>query len=243
MSVCAPGVKDKHSSCYSKENLVLMIKEYNKKHPKNKITIGKKTKPQLLKELRNKLSNKCNTEWCWIDQDFLNKNKAQKIAKETFRPKMPEHWKKNKYAWLATDDIEVVMDQYEDLYPDFIFLGAVPVDCPKLSFCQLYKLDVQKLYKNGIRKIGIVFNLDYHYQSGSHWVAVFVDLDKHKDITYYDSYGEKPPALIDNFMNDIYHKASNIRGLNNKLKIDYNKKRHQYGFSECGIYSQNYIPI
>ena len=26
--------------------------------------------------------------------------------------------------------------------------------------------------------IGIIFNLDYHYQSGSHWVTLMIDMSK-----------------------------------------------------------------
>ena len=192
-------------------------------------------------KLKKKMSKHCNQEWCWIDQNFMNKNKAKKIAKTAFRPKMPENWKNDKYAWLATDDINSVMEQYEAQYPDFIFLGAVPVDCHTLSFCQLYRFNLLKLYQNGIKRIGIIFNLDYHYQSGSHWVAVFVDLKDHFDITYYDSYGKISPKLITSFLNQIYQDCQKIPSLKNKVVVDYNKKRHQYGYSECGIYSQNYL--
>ena len=241
MSSCAPGVKDPRSSCYSKEHLLIMIKEYNKNFPKNKISIKGKSKITLLKEYKKRMANRCNNEWCWLDQNFMNKSKAKKIAKEAFRPKMPEHWKKDKHAWLATDDINSVMEQYEDEYKDFLFLGAVPIDCPTLSFCQLYKFNINKLYQNGIKRVGMVFNLDFHYQNGSHWVAVFIDLDKYYDVTYYDSYGDPPPKLIQHFMENVIEKCDKIPALKNKVKIDYNRKRHQYGYSECGIYSQNYI--
>ena len=241
MSSCAPGIRNKHITCYSKSSLETIAKEYNKKFPNNRIVISGKGKAELWRELRKKLSNQCNQEWCWIDQNFMSRTKAKQIAKEAFRPKMPDSWKKNKYAWLATDDINSVMEQYEEEYPNFIFMGAVPIDCQTLSFCQLYNFDVVKLYRNGIKRIGVIFNLDYHYQGGSHWVAVFIDLDKYCDVTYYDSYGKPPPKLISNFMENIINDCQQIKSLRNKVKTDYNKKRHQYGYSECGIYSQNYL--
>ena len=241
MSSCSPSVKNPRLTCYSKEDLETIAKEYNKYYSDEKINCRGKNKAQLWHEIKKKLSNQCNQEWCWIDQNFINRSKARKIAKSTFRPKMPENWKKNKYAWLATDDINNVMEQYENQYPDFIFLGAVPIDCQTLSFCQLYRFNLPKLYRNGIKRIGIVFNLDYHYQSGSHWVAVFIDLKDHCDITFYDSYGKKPYKLIDNFMNKVYQDCQKIPELKGKVTMDYNKKRHQYGYSECGIYSQHYL--
>lgn len=241
MTSCAPSVHDKRLTCYSKSDLETIAKEYNKKYPKNRIIISGKGKGQLWRELRKKLSSQCEQEWCWIDQNFMSRTKAKQIAKEAFRPKMPETWKDDKYTWLATDDINSVMEQYEEEYPSFIFMGAVPIDCETLSFCQLYNFDVVKLYRNGIKKIGVVFNLDYHYQGGSHWVAVFIDLDKHCDVTYYDSYGKTAPQLIRNFMENIINDCQQIKSLRNKIKFNYNKKRHQYGYSECGIYSQNYL--
>ena len=48
--------------------------------------------------------------------------------KNTFRPKTPKSWYKNNTEWLSTIDIEKVLNQYEDLYPDFQFIGAVPID-------------------------------------------------------------------------------------------------------------------
>jgi len=244
MSSCAPSIKtaDATTTCYSKEALITIAKEYNKTHPNDKIKYAGKTKPQLFKEIKAHLSNKCKQEWCWVDQDFMNRNKADKIAKTTFRPKMPTSWKQNKYEWLSTDDINSVMEQYEKLYPDFVFLGAVPIDCPTLSFCQLHNIDLKKMYKNGIRQVGIIFNLDRHNQSGSHWTAFFIDLKKYMDVTYYDSYGQEASAEIKSFANKVMKDIKKIAGLKDfKIKYAYNTKRHQYGYSECGIYSQHYI--
>lgn len=239
---CAPSMDKNKLTCYTKDALISIVKAYNQKYPKNKITVSNKTKEQLWTELKNNLKNECgNNEWCWLDQDFIKKAEANNMEWKHFRPKMPEHWKNNKYTWLATNDIDGVMKQYEKLYPDFMFLGAVPVDCHTLTFCRLYNLDIVKLYNNGIRRLGIVFNLDYHYQGGSHWVAVFIDLKDHKDITYYDSYGVKPPQLIEEFIYNILSECQTIKRLKDRVDYDYNKKRHQYGNSECGIYSQNYI--
>ena len=243
MSVCAPSITSKkgNGTCYSRSALILIAKEYNKKYPDDKITVAGKTKTQLFKEIKSHLSKQCKQEWCWIDQDFMNHNKAEKIAKATFRPKMPASWKNNKYEWLSTDDINSVMEQYEKLYPDFVFLGAVPIDCPSLSFCQLHNFDVVKMYKNGIRQIGIIFNLDRHDQSGSHWTAFFIDLKKYMDVTYYDSYGQDASDEIKGFVSKVIKDIKKIPKLKDVIKYAYNTKRHQYGYSECGIYSQHYI--
>jgi Ulp1 family protease len=58
------------------------------------------------------------------------------------------------------------------------------------------------------------------------------------EINYYDSYGSKSTPLIEKFIKKVVesYKTNNI----NPIIID-NDKRHQYGGSECGVYSMNFI--
>ena len=39
---------------------------------------------------------------------------------------MPDEWKDDK-KWLSTTDIDKVLEQYEDAYHDFIYLGVNPI--------------------------------------------------------------------------------------------------------------------
>ena len=235
---CAPDVKKrckKCKSCFDKNDLIKIVKAYNKKNPSKKIIIKGKTHTQLWNAIRKALSKKCNKEVCWMEEDFL---KGSKLI-ERFKPKMPSEWKKNKYTWLSTTDINAVMKQYERMYDNFAFFGPVPVDCPNGITCELTYLNPLELRrKNNTTMIGIIFNLDYHYQSGSHWVALMIDMSKSPHyIDYFDSYGEEPHKLIKQFMNQMYDK---IKSSDETLRI-INDKRHQYGHSECGIYSINYL--
>lgn len=237
---CAPGKTNKKLSCFSKNSLIKIAKAYNKSiNDKSIITTSNRTKKQLWGGIREKLSRQCSTEWCWVDQDFIKKTKSSEILKHTFRPKRPKSWETNKYEWLSTVDINKVMKQYEKKYKDFLFIGPVPLDCylgSSLS-CELSNLKLDKLIKYKIFKLGIVYNLDYSYMPGSHWVAVYLDINN-KSISYYDSYGHIPPTEISGLLDNIQHKLSL---LNIKIKQKLNKKRHQFGGSECGIYSMNYI--
>ncbi len=236
---CAPDVKvsSKCKSCFNKNDLLKIIKSYNKKNPKDKISIKNKNQVQLWNDIRKKLSSSCNKEICWLDQDFIKSNKSSLIEK--FKPKYPDEWKKNKHTWLSTTDINKVMIQYEKLYKNFSFFGPVPVDCPNGIHCELSNLDPIHLRKSkNINLIGIVFNLDYHYQSGSHWVALVIDTNKSPYyVDFFDSYGEEPHELIKKFMDKM---TSKLEKENKTIQI-YNDKRHQFGNSECGIYSMNYI--
>ena len=237
---CAPDKERQKISCFTKKSLIKIAKSYNETFKDTKkISITKKSKKKLWSGIREKLSSKRTTEFCWIDKKKKKKTKSSEILKHTFRPKKPKSWNSNKYEWLSTIDINKVMKQYENKYKDFLFIGPVPRDCymgSSLS-CELTNLRLDKLIKYKIYKLGIVYNLDYSYMSGSHWVAVYLDIDD-KSVTYYDSYGHKPPAEIQGLMDNFKYK---LAGMGIKIKDKFNNKRHQYGGSECGIYSMNYI--
>jgi len=228
---CAPANKSKDHTCYSKDQLIKIASSLNQK--KNAGIGLNKSKNALWESIRKTLFPVCTTEWCWLDHVDTDKT----MKEETFRPAMPIEWVKNKYEWLSTTDINEVMVQYEKKYENFRFFGPVPVDCPKDIYCELTDLDIKGLKAKGVDYIGVVFNLDRHDQSGSHWVALYINIPKSL-ITYYDSTSSEPPEDIKYFINMIGIKLNQING---KHVYEYNKKRHQYGGSECGMYSMNFL--
>lgn len=228
---CAPANKSKDHTCYSKDQLIKIASSLNQK--KNAGISLKKSKNALWESIRKTLFPVCTTEWCWLDHVDTDKT----MKEETFRPAMPIEWVKNKYEWLSTTDINEVMVQYEKKYENFRFFGPVPVDCPKDIYCELTDLDIKGLKSKGVDYIGVVFNLDRHDQSGSHWVALYINIPKSL-ITYYDSTSSEPPEDIKYFINMVGIKLNQING---KHVYEYNKKRHQYGGSECGMYSMNFL--
>lgn len=239
---CAPKNDKNDYSCFSKSSLINIIKEWNNKN-NNKIKFSEKNSSKILwNKINDKLSKKCHSEWCWVQEDFI-KNMNNKEIKETFRPKTPIPWYENKKDWLSTIDIEKVMKQYEKVYDDFVFIGPTPIDFDykfSMNSCvmdELCNINVMDNIKNNKKKIGIVFNLDKHYDSGSHWVAMFVDLYKNH-IYYFDSYGFDPEEEIDVLIKRIMKQAKE-----NKLPMKYEKNdiRHQYNNSECGVYCMDFI--
>lgn len=46
----------------------------------------------------------------------------------------------------------------------------------------------------------LVCNTDPSSQPGTHWIAIFVDSNKHGE--YFDSFGRKPPKGFENYMNE-----------------------------------------
>lgn len=233
---CAPG-KNGSFTCYTKEQLIKMAKSINEHNNNKKIKVTNRTKKELWEDIKTQFSKECTYEWCWLDSPVIKKINDRDLHHFTFLPKRPASWKSNRNVWLTTTDIEKVMAQYEKLYKDFMFFGPVPVDCPGEFYCELSNLDIKKMNKNGINKIGVVFNLDKHNEPGSHWVALFTDKNK-KLIQYYDSVSSAPPRLIKNFMKELQAKYLEE---GTKMKIETNRNKHQYGGSECGVYSMNFI--
>jgi len=205
------------------------------------ITTGK----TLWNAIHNVMKYKCDNEVCWLKQDFIKDNYLQKELLKNFKPFMPKSWSENPREWLNTIDIRDVMNQYEIKYPEFEFIGPVPMDFDtKVGFgeCvvdELCKIDLSKLIKKNKTKIGIIFNLDKHTQSGSHWVAMYCDI-KQGEICYWDSYGIKPNSEVVVLMNRLKEQALKLNNpINIKIKI--NKVRHQYKNSECGMYCIYFI--
>lgn len=234
--VCAPGVKHTEGSCLSLDSLIKIAESYNKYIAinNNKSIPMIFEKRYLIKEIHKRLSNVCKDQLCWIKQDFVKKLRDNDITYNTFRPEGPS----NNLKWLSTNDINKVIKQYYKLYPDFKFYGAVPIDFDNLPSLGIKNLNFDELYNNNIFKLGFVFNLDEHWKSGSHWVAMFCNI-KTNEIYFFDSYGIKPDRRINKLMKRVEQYCVNKIG--KPAIVKYNKVRHQYKNTECGVYSTNFI--
>ncbi len=232
LNICHPKRKSDKTTCYTTEELKDLAIAVNKKLNKN--IIIKHDKKYLLKELTKALEKECDTQICWVeDLSILNKYEKEKILKNSFLPKGP----KKQFEWLSTTHIDDVMETFTDLLEKFNFTGTVPLDFDYLSWTNMKNLNFGDLQNKGITKLGSVFNLDESNKPGSHWVALYADLDK-GEIYYYDSYGGKPPHNIHVFMDRI---ENYIKSKNKSVFRDYNRVRHQFGGSECGIYSIMFV--
>lgn len=241
---CAPGITNNNGSCLTFEELYSMAIAYNSTSKTKKIIIdendtNEQKKINIEKQFTEIFKNKCSNQQCWTKQSFMNQlddsKLKNKIINHTFRPNGPQ----GKFEWLNTINIDKVMKQYENKYKNFKFLGAVPIDFDDLPTLGLCDIDCKKLEKQNKNIIGVVFNLDEHYKSGSHWVAMYANLNTGQ-LYYFDSYGTKPDVRIINFMKKIGKYCRKIKGIKH-LDVNYNNIRYQYGNSECGVYSINFI--
>ena len=228
------GVKD--STCYSYTDLKLIAKEYNKL-TKYKISTKLK-KPQLYTTIQQHLSKECKTEYCWIQK--INNTQLKDKLKNAFRPEKPVEWYKNKKTWLNTYDILYVMEQYEKLYQNFKFLGVYPIDftqktdsgsCIGDMMCDFHIKNLSSKYN----RFGLILNLDKHNEPGSHWVAIYCNLNPKKTnygIYYYDSVATAPDKNVMHFMKKIKAQTEN-----SDFEVKYNRIQKQFQNTECGMFS------
>jgi hypothetical protein len=126
---------------------------------------------------------------------------------------------------LDTMQINNVMSKYNDIFKKkFEYHGTFPCDFFTL---QATKLDLKKRYT------AYILNLDNHTENGSHWVCIFINMNK-KQIEYFDSEGN--PCS-----NKYIKKFLNILKKNYGFEIVSNKRQFQFTGVQCGFYCVYYI--
>jgi len=244
---CAPHLTFDNGSCIPINILIKLANAYNKHslnnnnndfieiHDGMELLYPEKYKLYLLFEIGKRFKGNQHN---WIKHKcikFMDENGKDELEYNTFRPDGPQ----GKFEWLSTFDINFALAQYSSKYPDFQFLGAVPIDFNELDNLPFKKLNFDELYKNKIKRIGVIFNLDESWKNGSHWVSLYANLEKGQ-IYYSDSYGTPSEKRITEFIRRIEQYLINQRKIL-KPDIRYNKTQHQKGNSECGVYSINFI--
>lgn len=221
-------------SLFDEEEVKRLCHVYNKEHPREKPIVCSEDMVEVWGELQQRFREKCKT------------GQAECIVSSLLRrPKAPKEWALNRYEWLSSDDIEAVEKDYSNLFADYYYAGTVPIDfdlksetnrCLVSTLCSL-RLD--ELYKKGHHRIGITINTDPHDGPGQHWVAVFCDMRPelaYPRVTYFDSYAEYPEKEVRRLMKR-WKEQWDMTGIHKKgMRLTYNKTRHQYKDSECGMY-------
>lgn len=237
---CSP-FQEMDYTCYSKETLQKMIQLWNNRHqdrPFLHTNDPKKIYDHFIAYFKD-----CNTESCWSDKFHFKDTDM----KHFFAPLAPSSWDKKPNEWLSDRDIERVMEQYEAKYSCFQFMGPSPIDFDKIDnntntcvWNELCQFQLKTMLKNKKTKLGFIFNTDTHDKSGQHWISMFVNIKKHQ-IFYFDSVGDAPPKEIQAFIQKICKQGLQLHPPI-RFQIDSNEGiQHQYGNTECGIYSLFFI--
>lgn len=238
LAQCNPStLKTTKTTCLPEDMLERLRAAWNERFPNHKIPASIKRKESLWMALRDRLSRQyeCASEYCAVQQ--LGNDSDKTTASRYFRPKKPANWQKNPTEWHDTMTIANVMEQYEDGYPEFEFIGPVPIDFDaklpgqtnwsKCIVDELCQLNLKDMRAQGKRSIGIIFNLDPHDRPGSHWICAYIDLVKNAAY-YYDSYGYEPPAEVKRLLRRCWDQGVK--------QIFWNDIRHQRRNTECGTY-------
>ena len=255
-SHCSPDhtdIYDKTKTCYTKDQLVFIASKYNKFYKNKKIPI--KTKNSLKREILKQLHDRLKVhEHLWYKLEFMKtiNEENKKDLMESFKPEKPKEWQLNSKKWLNTYDILNVMEQYEDKYRSYKFLGVFPIDfdhrvngmyCVSPVMCNF---DLKKLLRDGIIQCGAILNLDYHYQSGSHWVCMYIGLTPNNPnfgCYYIDSGASKAPNEVVDFYQKIKSQVQSqySKDVSDKFKFKENKKQFQFKNTECGMFSMYFM--
>lgn len=233
MSYCSPkqilSNKKIKNSCIDDGLIDQMVHLYNSKNTTDLIdkSLSDEKKLELLiNRLQPELP--CNKDYCLGYSNTLKE--LQSKIKEEFRPAIPKKWKENKEAWLNTLDLLESLNQYNSAFKDFKFITVTPIDfdtrlnswgstddngvCVDKRLCQL---ELSEYLKDGITRLGAVFNLDRHDQRGSHWTSMFTSLSL-GEFYYFDSVAKTLPREISMLAMRIVSQGNSLV-VNNKLSI------------------------
>lgn len=257
-STCSPKtvkghrISDKYDGCLTKEIVVSIANAYNKDNPNQPIRFNKRTSKTALSQMLTKRYHEIcrddNHAVCWINQTRSKNESVVKNVYERSSVERPSDWDYNPNTWLSNFDIEKYLKQYETDNGDVVFLGVYPIDFnEKVSVDQdrcisrmMCSFTIQHLHSTMKKeRFSVVFNLDRHDQSGSHWVALFCNTDPKKanyGIFYYDSNANPIPNTIKRFADDCVKEMNDT-----KFKLHVNRVRHQKSFTECGMFACTFI--
>lgn len=236
---------ERGKTCQTKNSINKLVDEYNKSEPNNKII--KKNEKQMYNDLAARLNSKCKDEECLFDI-ISKQDEKEKCKKIMFAPNL-EH--KGQLA-LSTTNVREVLCGYEKIFPEFISTVS-PINysymyngkCVNETLCNL---NLANLMKKGKTKIGVVFNIADSFNSGGHWIAMFIDLaptnKSEKPFIYlFDSYGmgymikkeyENSNTWLNKFISEVKNQGKR-KGIDFRLII--NKTRHQVNDGICGVYA------
>jgi hypothetical protein len=214
---CAPHT-EKNWFAYrvcSERDTITKVKEWLKSHHEDP--------SDIIEEAMEKTN--CDSERCVIHKLHLPTDVVKPSG-----PLGPTEWLSNKH-------IEATLKNYQKLFPVFQYCPIQMRDFKesKTELATLNWRDVLSKYSS----FGCVFNTDYSYGNGEHWIALYVDLEK-RTVEFFDSGGQRPLPEFNNFIISLAALLSELTATKYK-SIVVAKIQHQKIDGPCGVYALFYI--
>lgn len=201
------------------------------------------------KDLQKVISKypECNSDPNCLHKKQSNDKDLEELN-QYIKPNMPKDWNLDKDAsineqdiWLSNWDLDDIMHQFEESHSNFKYIHALPIDFGKVKATgecidrTMCKFNVKDYWPKK-DMFGFIFNLDESTMPGSHWICSLMDLRNTKKpmFYFYCSYASAPPREIRALYERMKKQLSEINM--GKLTLVRNKKRHQYGNTECGMF-------
>lgn len=222
------------STCFTKSDLIELIKAYNvcsKKNSSSKSAVYYNqgySKEKLYSILQEHLSTRNESKWIKLPfvKYMADTNKMTKITHYVFKPVA----NLKRYAWLSDVEITEYMLQLTKYLNNkgikFRYMGTVSSD-----YFSVHPEGIPKI-KEFLDKgysVGLIFNTDPLSKPGKHWVSVFLN---GKDVEYFDPVGSKPNQNIQSFLQHF---------MCTDCKFTRNTKMYQTKNGNCGLFAIDYL--
>lgn len=213
VTICSPmkiGQPIIPQSCLTKSALLRIVDSWNHSNsdPNKYISLAQTMSANdLYRKVESTMKQEfgCKSEDCWVES-LEHPEGAREQLLSLFQPKYPDSFKKNSNSWWSSSQIDAVIRPYTYSHP-FYWCGVVPLDFKEqrsIKIClsrEICSVNLLELIERGCCLVAAIFNLDYSWESGSHWVAGLVDL-RRGDVCFFDSYGYEPLGLIKEWMDN-----------------------------------------
>ena len=170
---CSGNVREHDFTCYDKKTLLELRDDWNRQNTKK---IKSKDVKSIWNFFYEKFKDECWDESCWLQKPFVKD--SIKHMERSFAPWAPESWKKSN-VWLTNEDIDAFQSQCQNKFSYYKYFNAAPIDfmdkIDGICVCkELYNFNLKNIFTNYKTDIGFIFNTDKHYQSGKHWIAMYL---------------------------------------------------------------------
>jgi|LakMenEpi03Aug12_release.lakeMendotaPanAssembly.Ray.scaffolds.fasta_scaffold02653_10 hypothetical protein len=245
-SICVNPSEDGSSLCSTGPNKQAIL-DYVDKNNVNINNSDESDESDIL-EIAKQLT-KCNDEKCVIER-VLPRHDAKNAISSTFKHKGP----RDVVRRLSNFDIDGVLSQWCLTNPNFYNWGFNMIDFDRegASLAKYSILDILDgnaslnlgkyggIIKRPCNIAACVVNTDKYSGGGIHWFAVLCDCRTEPySVEYFNSSGNPPRSQIVNWMERT---AALLKQTGKQVVQKTNTGlRHQFGNSECGLYSLFFI--